>query len=136
GLPATRDVRRVLVTLGGDTPGDLLDATVSSVLLGAPSAIVDVAVGPFSAGAVVEHDRVRVHRGLQSLRDLMLASDLAVTGGGMTLYECLATGTPALGLCLADNQRPNVEHLSRDGLIASEAPSLADAIRRLAGDVD
>ena len=127
-------VRRVLVTLGGDASGVRLEAVVAAVRRAGPQAAIDVAVGPYSTGSVTMGDGVRVHRGLVSLRALMLAADLAVTGGGMTLYEGLASGTPVVGVCLADNQRANIEGLSRAGVILTGEPPLEAAIRRLAGD--
>jgi spore coat polysaccharide biosynthesis predicted glycosyltransferase SpsG len=64
----------------------------------------------------------------------MLEADLAVTAAGMTLYECLASGTPVVATCLADNQRPNFEALSRAGLIMRGEPLLSKAVLRLAED--
>lgn len=129
------DVRRVLVTLGGDPPADAVGAAVRAVRRAAPAAVIDVAVGSFAQALDGAGKGVTEHRGLASLRELMLEADLAVTGGGMTLYECLATGLPAVGLCLADNQRPNVDKLARAGLILSGEPSLEQAIGRLVGDL-
>jgi len=128
------DVRRVLLTLGGDPPADALAAALHAVRRAAPAARIDVALGPFAPVPDVTGEGVRVCRGLDSLRPLMLEADLAVTGGGVTLYECLATGVPVIGVCLADNQRPNIDELGRAGLILSGEPSLEQAIGRLAGD--
>jgi UDP-2,4-diacetamido-2,4,6-trideoxy-beta-L-altropyranose hydrolase len=129
-------VRRVLVTLGGDAPGELLEAVIDAVGRASPEAQLDVVVGPFTAWKSEDRDRVRVHRGLSSLRALMLAADLAVTAGGMTLYECLASGTPIVALPIADNQRPNVASLGTAGLLIDGGPSLERAIRRLIEDAD
>lgn len=128
------DVRRVLVTLGGDPPADALAAAVRAVRHAAPAAAIDLALGPFAQALDGTGNGVTAHRGLDSLRELMLGADLAVTGGGMTLYECLATGVPAVGVCLADNQRANVDALSQAGLILGAEPSLENAVRRLATD--
>jgi spore coat polysaccharide biosynthesis predicted glycosyltransferase SpsG len=127
-------VRRVLVTLGGGTAGTALGAVVTAVRRAVPAAAIDLALGPLSDDAVGGSEGVTLHRGLPSLRELLRHADLAVTGGGMTLYECLASGTPAVGVCLADNQRANVDALSRAGLIVSGEPSLEAAVRRVAGD--
>src|SRR3990170_2242854 len=83
---------------------------------GAPAAAIDLVLGPGAPAVAGAGEGVTVHRGLDSLRRLMLEADLAVTGGGTTLYECLATGTPVVGMCLADNQRPNIEELGGAGL--------------------
>src|SRR5207248_10923854 len=69
-----------------------------------------------------------------SIRKLYQLAALAVTAGGMTRNVCLATGTPAVGLCCADNQRLNIEALSRAGLVVSAEPSLRGAVRRVAAD--
>lgn len=127
-------VRQVLVTLGGGAVGAVLDTAVAGVRRALPLAAIDVALGPFSDARVEAQERVTLHRGLRSLRDMMRRADLAVTGGGMTLYECLAAGTPVVGVSLADNQRTNIEALSQAGLILSGVPSLEDAIRRAAAD--
>jgi len=127
-------VRRVLVTLGGGVVGEPLARVIAAVRRTLPSATIDLALGPLSDDDAGAQEAVTLHRGLRSLRGLMLQADLAVTGGGMTVYECLATGVPAVGVCLADNQRANVDALSRAGLIVSAEPSLEGAVRRLATD--
>src|SRR5947199_10466322 len=116
-------VRRVLVTLGGGVVGEPLAPFVAAVRRTLPSATIDLALGPLSDDEAGAQEAV-THRGLRSLCGLMLQSDLAVTGGGMTVYECLAAGTPVVCVCLADNQRPNIDALSRAGLIVSAEPSL------------
>jgi spore coat polysaccharide biosynthesis predicted glycosyltransferase SpsG len=60
----------------------------------------------------------------------------------MTLYELAAAGTPAVTVCMADNQRPNAEGFARAGAAPAAGragePGLAGAIeaalRRLAAD--
>src|SRR2546426_308501 len=131
---AAEAVRRVLVTLGGGLVGEPLAPVIAAVRSALPSATIDLALGPLSDDDAGAQEGVTLHRGLCSLHGLMLRSDLAVTGGGMTVYECLAAGTPVVGVCLADNQRPNIDALSRAGLIVSAEPSLEDAIRDLATD--
>lgn len=128
------EVRRVLVTLGGDPLVFGADAAVRAVRRAAPAAAIDLVLGPGAPAVAGAGERVMVHRGLDSLRRLMLEADLAVTGGGMTLYECLATGTPVVGMCLADNQRPNIDELGGAGLILKGEPSLEAVLGRLAGD--
>ena len=128
------EVRRVLVTFGGDPLVAGADAAVRAARRAAPPAAIDLVLGPGAPAVSGAGERVTVHRGLGSLRSLMLDADLAVTGGGMTLYECLATGTPVVGMCLADNQRPNIDELGGAGLILKGEPSLEVVLGRLAGD--
>jgi len=127
-------VRRVLVTLGGGAVGGVLAEALAAVRRAVPSAAIDLALGPFADACIGAGQGVTPHRRLRSLRDLIRNADLAVTGGGMTLYECLAAGTPTVAMCLADNQRLNLDALGGAGLILRGEPSLEDAIRRAAAD--
>ncbi len=131
--PPSSGVRRVLVTLGGDADTEALGPAIDAVKRAVPTAAVDVAVGAWTAGDLAV-DGVTVHRGLASLRPLIVAADLVVSGGGMTLYECLAAGAPVVALTMADNQRPNVTEMARAGLIVAAEPSLEAAVARVAGD--
>ena len=63
----------------------------------------------------------------------MSAADLAVSGGGQTLYELAATGVPTVALCLADNQEPNIAALAGVSLLsAGRLPeAAADGFHRI-----
>jgi len=131
-----RAVRRVLITLGGDAPRELFETTIDVMRRVSPETQLDVVVGPFTTWNSLERTHVRVHRGLSSLRALMLTADLAVTAGGMTLYECLASGVPIVALAIVDNQRPNISSLSAAGLLVDGGPSLESAVRRIVEDTE
>jgi len=127
-------IERVLVTLGGSTPAADTAAAVHAVRDALPATRLDV-LGGLVALDTVPEPRVTRHGAVPSLRPLLLGADLAMTAGGMTLYECLATGTPTVAVCLADNQRPNLEHLGTAGLIVpAEIASLSATIARVASD--
>lgn len=132
--PSAGVVRRVLVTLGGDAPSERFETVIDVVRRVGPDTHLDLVVGPFTTWNPADRDRVRIHRGLSSLRARMLAADLAITAGGMTLYECLASGVPIVALTIADNQRLNVASLGAAGLLVDGGPSLETALRRLVED--
>jgi spore coat polysaccharide biosynthesis predicted glycosyltransferase SpsG len=127
-------VSRVLITLGGEDAEAVVAAAVASVVGAAPAVVIDLAVGPFARAASARDANVRLHQGLPSLRALLLEADFAVTAAGMTLYECLAAGTPAVAVPLADNQKPNFDELTGAGLVLSGQPDLAAAVERLSRD--
>jgi UDP-2,4-diacetamido-2,4,6-trideoxy-beta-L-altropyranose hydrolase len=129
-------VRRVLVTLGGDAPSELFETVIDVMRRVSPETQLDVVVGPFTTWNAAGRDRVRVQRGLSSLRALMLTADLAITAGGMTLYECLASGVPIVALAIADNQRPNIGSLGAAGLLLDGEPSLERAVQRVVDDAE
>jgi len=127
-------VSRVLVTLGGEDAGDVVAAALAAVGRAAPGAVIELALGHFARSAAAGNASVRLHQGLVSLRALLLEADFAVTGAGMTLYECLAAGTPAVVLPVADNQKPNFDELTGAGMALPGQPDLAAAVERLSRD--
>ena len=131
---------RVLVTLGGADPQSSTLAVVAAVQRALPDAALDVVIGPLF-GPVPDLDRraagdpprLRLHRDLDDLSALMSAADLAVSGGGQTLYELAATGVPTVALCLADNQEPNIAALAGVSLLSAGRveESAADGFHRV-----
>jgi UDP-2,4-diacetamido-2,4,6-trideoxy-beta-L-altropyranose hydrolase len=143
-------VARVLVTLGGADPQSSTLAVVEAIERALPEAALDVVIGPLF-GPVPDLDRraasdprrLRLHRDLDDLLGLMTAADLAVSGGGQTLYELAATGVPTVALCLADNQAPNIAALAGVSLLsagrvaeaaAGQFSRVEEGCRQLAGD--
>jgi len=136
--------RRVLITVGGSDPHELTRRLVAWTRQALPDAALDVVIGPF----FVENHRLEAdglvtpHRTPSDMRRLMLSVDLAISGGGQTLYELAATATPTLAVVLADNQRENVAQLAAAGVLVAagrhDDPDLEERLRaemrRLAGD--
>ena len=118
-----RHVSRVLVTTGGTDLGGWVTRLVPAVREAVRDATVDVIVGPYFASESVQTletlstacPSIVLHRNVGDVRDLMLGADLAVTGGGQTIFELAATGTPAVAVCLADNQSANLISLQAVG---------------------
>ena len=142
-------LRRALICLGGGRHEDAILKALGAVDAVLDDCAVDVAVGPFTqdspgldAAARGMRHEVSIHRDCFGLRDLMLASDVAISGGGVTLYELAATATPAVVVRTADNQARNAEGFERAGAAlavgaagdAALGESLATALSRLARD--
>jgi UDP-2,4-diacetamido-2,4,6-trideoxy-beta-L-altropyranose hydrolase len=141
---------RVLVTLGGADPQGSTQAVVAAVERALAGAFMDIVVGPLfgptpKLDLMVARDsaRLRLHRQLDDLSALMTTADLAVSGGGQTLYELAASGVPTVALCLADNQQPNIAALANVSLLsagplaaaaASGFQIVEEACRQLAAD--
>ncbi|ARP94070.1 UDP-2,4-diacetamido-2,4,6-trideoxy-beta-L-altropyranose hydrolase [Bordetella genomosp. 13] len=116
------DVRRILVTLGGNDPLNAtelaLDALNSAqfahiqvdVTLGTSNprlrSLQDKAANMPNVNAYVQHSR---------MVDLMEQADLCLGAGGTTAWERCYMGLPALVLVLADNQRDLAAKLDRLG---------------------
>lgn len=117
-------VQKVLVTLGGSDCFNLTPKILN---------VLDTIEEDFNITAVIGHffnnvfEMERITKKMSKkaeliynsseMANLMVFSDLAVTGGGTTLYELAATGTPALVFCLADNQYKNVKMMVEAGTI-------------------
>ncbi len=100
-----KDIKNMLVTLGGSKQSiDLLDDIVRYLRshFDFNLNIIDVREGRIGAA---------------DMRNFMLDADLCISGGGQTTEELLRTGTPAIGICFADNQVLNLNRLSALGLI-------------------
>lgn len=152
--PVTREigeqVGRLLLILGGTTRASLIAALARIARRTLPAAVLDLVVGPVGddasrvAGALSGLDGVSVHAAPEGVRSLMLEADLAVTAGGVTVFELAATGTPAVGVELAPNQRPNLAGMAEAGALlvagrvgdASLDGAVARALGRLAPDVE
>jgi spore coat polysaccharide biosynthesis predicted glycosyltransferase SpsG len=152
-VPLDRGVKgvtkRLLLTLGGAAPVPLVARLTDVARRSLPDASLDVVVGlagdaRLVARAVSAITSVTLHVAPESLRPLMLEADLALTGGGVTLLECAATGTPTLAVELAPNQRANIVGMVELGAVVAVGrlgqPDLdvrvARALETLAADPD
>src|SRR6267143_145446 len=108
----------------------------------APRAIHDDVRRALRAAVGAVAGRVVLHESPKHLRDLMLVADLAVIGGGQTVYELAATGTPMVAIGLAANQTPNVDAMRAAGALAyagdvndaALGPGLVATLAALAAD--
>jgi len=118
-------VDHVLVMAGGGDAHGLSLTFVDAVRAVLPNATITVVAGPYfpesivaALGSKARRDAMlRIAREPGSVRDLMMAADLAVTSGGQTTYELAATGLPACAVRIAQNQTGNLEGLGSRGTI-------------------
>jgi len=118
------EVQNILITLGGSYLFNLTPKILN---------VLEKVETDFNITAVIGHffnnvseiemmvkkmsKKVELIYNSSQMANLMLSSDLAISGGGTTLYELAATGTPALAFCLADNQYRNVKGMAKAGTI-------------------
>jgi UDP-2,4-diacetamido-2,4,6-trideoxy-beta-L-altropyranose hydrolase len=144
-------VNNVLVTLGSTDPHNLMPQLLGVIDQMAGNFTVTVVVGPFFENRnEVETVASRCQRVVRmvdspdSVRELMLEADLAVSAGGQTLYELAAMGTPAVALQVADNQSGSLSAIAGRGVVrmagcVGDPALLANVereVQRLLGDVD
>lgn len=127
-IPSRRvedEVRNVLVTMGG-ADGHNLTPVILEMLDSLPSNFnVTAVVGPFfnrraEVEAAAKHCQrfVRLVHSPNSVRDLMLEADLAISAGGQTLYELAATGTPTIAIQVVENQTGNIRSFAQHGIVS------------------
>ena len=102
-----RDPYSVLVALGGGPRAELAIDIAEAIVDAVPYATVRVAGGFVSAPAPARR-QISWIGPARSLRQEMARASVAVVGGGVSLYEACALGTPAIGVPVVAAQRPTV----------------------------
>lgn len=91
-------------------------------------------------GISEEGDRVYVYENVKNMAQLMRRCDMAVSAGGITLYELCACGVPTVAYTFADNQLPAVEVFERRGILCLagdiRGQEMSEWCLRIAGKLD
>jgi spore coat polysaccharide biosynthesis predicted glycosyltransferase SpsG len=110
-----------MITFGGEPAGGMLANTLRFFAENYPDIFKNVVVGndffrsEEALAAKSENTRILCGLNADGILDIMLRSDIAVCGGGQTLYEMAAAGLSAVTIRLAENQRFNIEGWERAG---------------------
>lgn len=147
-----KDARNILVTMGGS---DLLNLTprvtkAVSKLEEVTDLDLRIVLGPGYPDSIkreIENNlkdfsiTYRLMQGTDNMAELMLWSDLAITGGGLTKYETAATGTPSIIISQVAHQADLAEEFEREGTALNlglgtniSEDDVAEATRRLLRD--
>lgn len=144
--PHARIVRKtpeeLLVMMGGADPFNLMPRVLALVKEHPLPVRVTGVVGPFfrdveqmQAAETQAQGAIRLVFDPDSMRDLMLEADVAVSAGGQTLYELACVGTPTVAVSVADNQDRQLEAFSDSGCVIvagrGDAPNIMTDIRNL-----
>jgi UDP-2,4-diacetamido-2,4,6-trideoxy-beta-L-altropyranose hydrolase len=114
---AGREVRRVLVTVGGSRPArELLARIVPVVSSVFPEADMVVAGGAHMKTGGMSAGRVIKLPSPSTLVDAVSDIDVAVTAAGLTAYEMACAGIPQVAIAIFANQRRVVSGLRESGL--------------------
>jgi len=69
--------------------------------------------------------------GAQEFLELLSDMDVCISAGGQTLYELARVGVPTVGICVAENQRLNVEACHSQGFVEYVGWDDADLCNRI-----
>ena len=129
-LPARtvqNEVKSILVTTGGNDvyfiAGQLVEQMQRCSIL--QKLHINIVAGRFNKRMAelqelsIKHMNVTVHVNPDSMAELMHSCDIAVSAGGITLYELCACGTPTVVFSIADNQIAAVSAFSEGYMLGS-----------------
>jgi spore coat polysaccharide biosynthesis predicted glycosyltransferase SpsG len=104
----------VLLTIGGADLKNSFESILETTTRVVPDeATIHAIVGPYFDDS--SRDGVEFHRTPSNLATLMARCDLAVSGGGQTLYELAVCGTPPVAVRLGDDQVRNITRFAAEG---------------------
>jgi spore coat polysaccharide biosynthesis predicted glycosyltransferase SpsG len=104
--PRSKPAPRVLIALGGGSyVFSVVPELVRKINRLCPQAQIDIAAGFSGTRGRPRVERARWIRRRSGLSRDLAACDVAVVGGGLTLYEACAIGAPAVGLAVVPAQR-------------------------------
>ena len=134
-LRAVRHPRapRVLIALGGGPRAALGYAIACAVHRELPWASIRIA-GGFAVASAATRNRIAWTGPLDGLARELAACDVAVVGGGVSLYEACARGVAAVGVPVVVPQRPTVRGFVTAGAALGDAGRAPDA-EQVARDV-
>ena len=125
---------RVLIALGGGPRAGLGYSIAKAVHRELPWASIRIA-GGFAVASGTNRNRIAWTGPLNGLAGELAACDVAVVGGGVSLYEACARGVAAVGVPVVVPQRPTVRGFVGTGAALGDATAAPDAERVARGVV-
>ncbi len=112
-------VKNILITLGGGESESRLYVILRELSYYYPSGNYHVVIGPYikEIQLTSNSENIFFHRSPKNIRALLSEMDLAVSGGGQTLYELAYLGIPTLAIEVAQNQRENILGFFKAGAV-------------------
>lgn len=122
--PIKNDITTILITIGGLDEYDIMPRLMAAARKQYPFAAVKVVISSsFSNIQKInslkdENTEILSNLNAQDMQKLMSLADIAICGGGQTMNELCACGTPSAVICFADNQKNNIADIeSKNGIL-------------------
>lgn len=117
------NIRSIMITFGGDDSKNMTLKILGLVTKNYPqvSKIVIIGKGFKKLREIKQAKDERTefvyYPGAGQMRKAMMKADVAISAGGQTLYELARIGVPTIGICVAENQKTNLEGGSKAGFL-------------------
>jgi len=143
--PAARprkSIQRMLLSMGGADAGNATSNALAAVsLLGEAELVTDVIVGwanPHAAQVKAQCETLPntyFHQAVENMAELVTAADIAISAGGISLWERCYLGLPSVAIAIASNQIETLRATESAGCITFLGNSSAVSAEQLAGAV-
>ena len=112
----------ILITMGGVDHYDLSSSLIPLIENINNNIKLNIVIGPYydnideiKLAASKSRLKINIFQGLSNISSVILQCDIAITAGGTAVYELAAMSTPSIGIALWNNQKANIECLSKKG---------------------
>lgn len=132
----SENIQDIMITMGGSDNNNLTKAIIENISNAYIYANLHVVMGPSfiykQALRAMESNKIILYNNPR-MSDIMQKCDIAIAACGSTLYELAASGTPTIGVTVADNQRRAAKRMEDLGIIlyAKSIQHVADNIEKM-----
>lgn len=134
----TQHAATVTVFFGGSDPRNLTEWVIDSLKDMNPPLTMRLILGPgyqelpsLAERISASRSPITITRNAPDIAQCFLQTDIAITAGGMTLYELGATGTPALCIPSIEHEHETAQAFERLGTVKNLGMWTPDHIRRV-----
>lgn len=121
--PIKKNIKSIMLTLGGEDTRRIAPIILSFLTARYPQAIKNIVIGrgfrnlKAIEGRADKCTKLILYPDAEAMKQAMLNSDIAISSGGQSLYELARVGLPTIAICLAENQKENIEGWQKKGFI-------------------
>lgn len=118
-----QDAKTIMLTLGGEDLRNLAPSIMEMLKIKFPELNKKIIIGKGfqNIGAIerIKDDKTELihYPDAKGMKNTMLTSDIAISAGGQTLYELAVLEIPTIGICIADDQKINLENWQTTGFV-------------------
>lgn len=115
-----KNIKDIMITMGGSDNNNFTKIVIDKISFAYPSVNLHVVIGPSFVYEqdfkVTDNDKIKFYKN-PKMSNIMEKCDLAISACGSTLYELAASGIPAIGMAIANNQKRAAKKMEALGVI-------------------